>query len=64
MNHGKAYNNVRAKTGTISGVSTLSGYLKNSSSDMLAFSIFIQNYSGSAKLARSTQDKICNILAE
>lgn len=64
MRYGKAYNNVRAKTGTISGVSTLSGYLKNSSSNMLAFSIFIQNYSGSAKLARSIQDKICNILAE
>ena len=64
MRYGKAYNNVRAKTGTISGVSTLSGYLKNSSSDMLAFSIFIQNYSGSAKLARFIQDKICNILAE
>lgn len=64
MRYGKAYNNVRAKTGTISGVSTLSGYLKNSFSNMLAFSIFIQNYSGSAKLARSIQDKICNILAE
>lgn len=64
MRFGNTYNNVHAKTGTISGVSALSGYLKNSKSHMISFSILIQNYSGSAKLARSIQDKICNILAE
>ena len=64
MQSGSTYNNVHAKTGTISGVSSLSGYLKSSSQNMIAFSILIQNYSGSAKLARSIQNKICNILAE
>jgi len=64
MRSGNAYKNVHAKTGTISGVSSLSGYLQNSNSHMLAFSIFIQNYSGSSRLARKIQDKICNILSE
>lgn len=64
MRYGNVFNNVHAKTGTISGVSSLSGYLKNSNANMIAFSILIQNYSGSARLARSIQDKICNILAE
>ena len=57
-----AFNNVRAKTGTINGVSSLSGYVKAKNGDMLAFSIFIQNHLSQAK-ARAYQDEICNILA-
>ncbi|MDZ7766320.1 MAG: D-alanyl-D-alanine carboxypeptidase/D-alanyl-D-alanine-endopeptidase [Melioribacteraceae bacterium] len=62
MKFGNAYKNVKAKTGTISGVSTLSGYLTAANNHLIAFSIFIQNYSGSAKRARQIQDNICNIL--
>jgi D-alanyl-D-alanine carboxypeptidase/D-alanyl-D-alanine-endopeptidase (penicillin-binding protein 4) len=55
--------NIRAKTGTISGASTVSGYAKAANNHMLAFSIFVQNYSGSARKARRIQDEICKILA-
>ena len=64
MRFGKAFNNVRAKTGTISGVSNLSGYLTSANNHVIAFSIFIQNFSGSAKRARQIQDEICRILSE
>ncbi len=63
MKHGAAYNNVKAKTGTLSGVSTLSGILVNSKKQKIIFSIFIQNYNGSSKRARKFQDEICNLLA-
>lgn len=63
MVNSKAFASVYAKTGTISGVSTLSGFVKNESDRMLAFSIFIQNFADSSKNARVIQDKICNILA-
>ena len=55
-------NNVRAKTGTFSGVSSLSGYMTNKSNHLVAFSIIINNYSGSPRKARKIQDKICEII--
>lgn len=63
MKEGMAFNNVHAKTGTLSGVSSLSGYLHNKSGDLLSFSINTQNFVGSASEARMYQDKICEILA-
>ncbi len=63
MKDGRAFNNVHAKTGTLSGVSSLSGYLHNKSGDLISFSINTQNFVGSAKEARMYQDKICEILA-
>lgn len=59
-----AKGNVFAKTGTISGVASLSGYIKTKKENWLVFSILIQNYVGSASEARKTQDKICEILFE
>lgn len=64
MKNSKAFNNVHAKTGTLSGVSALSGYVTNKRGNMLAFSILIQNYVGSAKQARDFIDSICVILSE
>lgn len=64
MRNTKAQNNLHAKTGTLSGVSALSGYLKNKKDHMLAFSILIQNYTGSSKQARDFIDSICVILSE
>ena len=64
MKSGLAYKNVHAKTGTLSGVSTLSGYVKTLSGKDIAFSVFIQNFLGSANTARDYQDKICQIIAE
>ncbi len=57
-----SYRKVRAKTGTISGVSNLSGYMTNKNNHMIAFTIMIQNYVGSAQRARAIQDKICEII--
>lgn len=59
-----AKGNVFAKTGTISGVASLSGYIKTKKENWLAFSILIQNYVGSASEARKIHDKICEILFE
>lgn len=64
MRNTKAQNNVHAKTGTLSGVSALSGYLKNKKDHLLAFSILIQNYVGTSKQARDFIDSICVVLAE
>lgn len=63
MNSTKAYNNVHAKTGTLTGVSCLSGYVTNKKGHLLAFSIMMQNFVGSSKRARDFQDKICEILS-
>lgn len=60
----KAVGNVHAKTGTLSGVSSLSGYVKNRKGNMLAFSILVQNYVGSSKQARDYIDSVCVILTE
>lgn len=56
--------NVHAKTGTLTGVSCLSGYVTAKNNQTLAFSIMMQNFVGSSKSARDLQDKICKILAE
>ena len=63
MKLGNAFNNVHAKTGTLSGVSSLSGYLTAINSDLISFSINMQNFVGSAKKAQLFQDKICEILS-
>lgn len=64
MKDTKAYKNVNAKTGTLSGVSSLSGYLKSANSHDITFSIMIQNFIGSSKKARNIQDRICTFLSE
>ena len=64
MKYGPAFNNVKAKTGTISGVSSLSGYLTTKKNHILAFSILIQNFRGNATQPRNIQDKICELLIE
>ena len=56
--------NVHAKTGTLTGVSTLSGYLTTKKSHVIAFSILMQNYVGASTKAKELQDEICRILAE
>lgn len=64
MKNTSAQNNVRAKTGTIKGVSNLSGYVTSKNGHLLAFSIMIQNFVEEYSKARSFQDKICVLLAE
>jgi len=64
MEKTKAGNNVHAKTGTISVVSSLSGDVKNKKGNMIAFSILVQNYNGNSKPARDFIDHVCELLAE
>jgi D-alanyl-D-alanine carboxypeptidase/D-alanyl-D-alanine-endopeptidase (penicillin-binding protein 4) len=59
-----AENNVHAKTGTLTGVSCISGYLSTKNKHLLAFSIMMQNFVGSSSKAKEFQDEICRILAE
>jgi D-alanyl-D-alanine carboxypeptidase/D-alanyl-D-alanine-endopeptidase (penicillin-binding protein 4) len=54
---------VRAKSGTMNGISALSGYVTTGSGEPLAFSIMIQNYAGSSKTAMEVQDMICVLLS-
>ena len=64
MEKTKAENNVHAKTGTLSGVASLSGYVKNKKGNMIVFSILVQNYVGNSKQARDFIDAVCEVLAE
>lgn len=57
-------NNVKAKTGTLTGTSTLSGYLTSQNGHQIAFSIMMENYVNSTSIARAFQDEICEILVE
>lgn len=59
-----AQNNVKAKTGSLSGVSTLSGYAYSKSGDVFAFSIFVQNHFRKGQRVSEIQNKICEILCE
>jgi D-alanyl-D-alanine carboxypeptidase/D-alanyl-D-alanine-endopeptidase (penicillin-binding protein 4) len=63
MKETKAYNNVHAKTGTLSGVSCLAGYVTAANGSLIAFSIMIQNHVNNNSKAIYFQDQVCNILA-
>jgi D-alanyl-D-alanine carboxypeptidase/D-alanyl-D-alanine-endopeptidase (penicillin-binding protein 4) len=57
---GKVY----AKTGSLSHVSTLSGYIERSGGSWVAFSILVNNYPGPAAGVRGVMDRICNLIWE
>lgn len=59
-----AVKTLRAKTGTLSGVSALAGYTRTADGEVFAFGILISHYVGSAVTARGIQDKIGNLLTE
>jgi serine-type D-Ala-D-Ala carboxypeptidase/endopeptidase (penicillin-binding protein 4) len=62
MRNSMALKKVHGKTGTVKGVSSLSGYIETQKNHTVSFSILIQNYVGSAKHARDIQDKICEMI--
>ena len=63
MRSGAAYQNVHAKTGTVTGVSSLSGYVRASNGNLLAFAI-INNGNLRTATGHNFQDRICQILAK
>lgn len=63
MKKSEAYQNVRAKTGTVSGVSTLSGYVTASNGHVLCFSILVNSVS-SADTGRQLQNLLCIDMAK
>ena len=62
MKKGKAFRNVRAKTGSVTGVSSLAGYVKAANGHMLSFAIINQNVLKMSD-ARRFQDQLCEIMA-
>jgi len=58
-----AYNNVHAKTGTLSGVSCLSGYVAAANGNLIAFSIMMQNHVNNYSKVIFFQNQVCDILA-
>ena len=54
---------IYAKTGSLSGVSTFSGYIVHPSKDPIAFSILMNGYKGSSFSFRALQDRIVSQIA-
>jgi len=63
MNGSPAEKNVRAKTGYVSRVSSLSGYLTTKGGEPLVFSILMNNHLCRNSEATAIQNKICEFLA-
>jgi len=63
MTETAAYGRLRAKTGTLTGVSALSGYVTTAGGEELAFSLMV-NHSPSTARARAVQDSVGAWLAD
>jgi len=55
--------NIRAKTGTITGVSSISGYMRTADGEMLAFSMIANNYASGKAAAEDAQNRALQRLA-
>jgi D-alanyl-D-alanine carboxypeptidase/D-alanyl-D-alanine-endopeptidase (penicillin-binding protein 4) len=63
MKNSPAMTNVRAKTGTIETVATLSGYVTSASGERLVFSVLLNNYPESSGARRVFTDDLAVLLA-
>ena len=59
-----AISRLRAKTGSLTGVSALSGYVATQDNDVLAFSVMMNDYQGRARNMWKIQEQIGSALAE
>jgi PBP4 family serine-type D-alanyl-D-alanine carboxypeptidase len=58
-----AQGNARGKTGTLSGISSLSGYVTTRDGELLAFSMVMENFVLPTRYFQFAQDTICELLA-
>lgn len=63
MKNTRAMNNVRAKTGYINAVRSLSGYVTTTDGEMLTFVMIANNFLVPLKLAENIQDLVCILLS-
>ena len=63
MKNTRAMNNVRAKTGYINAVRSLSGYVTTTDGEMLTFVMIANNFLVPLKLAENIQDLTCILLS-
>lgn len=61
---GPAAGRIHAKTGTLSHVTALSGYIERPGGEWAAFSILVNNYGAHAADIRGVVDRICTLLLE
>jgi D-alanyl-D-alanine carboxypeptidase/D-alanyl-D-alanine-endopeptidase (penicillin-binding protein 4) len=61
---GVAKGHIHAKTGTLSHVTTLSGYAERADGRWLAFSILVNNHNGQTREVRGVVDRICTLILE
>ncbi len=54
--------NISAKTGSMSGISALAGYISSTHGHIMAFALYIQNFNGGPKRIRDIQDEICRAI--
>ncbi len=64
MRGSPAEGNARAKTGTLTGVSAISGYVSGADGTPMAFSILCNHFRGDLDPLRAVQDSVLVILAE
>jgi D-alanyl-D-alanine carboxypeptidase/D-alanyl-D-alanine-endopeptidase (penicillin-binding protein 4) len=55
---------VHAKTGSLSHVAALSGYIERADGTWVAFSILVNNFAGAQAGVRGVMDRICNLIWE
>ena len=55
---------IQAKTGTIDGASTLSGYVTTKSGEKLIFSIMINNHLSESETIKAIEDEIAKVIVE
>lgn len=63
MRSGRARGRVRAKTGTLTGVSALSGYAETVGHERLAFALVMNGFGCDVARVRRMQDQVCEALA-